>query len=80
MLRDSHMQSKAFIARAARLGLPLFMLYLLKNEASGFARSSEASDASSVGASPPRKMKQVASPEAPKQVKLVASELRPQET
>ena len=46
-----------------------------KNEASGFARGSEASEASSFGASPV-KLKQVASPEALKQVKLVISELR----
>ena len=47
-----------------------------KNEASGFAQGSEASEASSFGASP-LKLKQVASPDALKQVKLVASELRP---
>ena len=49
-----------------------------KNEASGFARGSEASEASSFGALcfAPLKMKQVASPGALKQVKLVASELR----
>ena len=49
-----------------------------KNEASGFARGSEASEASCFGASrfAPLKMKQVALPEALKQVKLVASELR----
>ena len=47
-----------------------------KNEANGFARGSEASEASSFGASPV-KLKQVASPEALKQVKLISSELRP---
>ena len=46
-----------------------------KNEASGFARGSEASEASSF-ALRPLKMKQAPSPEALKQVKLVASELR----
>ena len=49
-----------------------------KNEASGFAQCSEASEASSFGVSrfAPVKMKQVASPGALKQAKLVASELR----
>ena len=46
-----------------------------EKEASVFARGSDASEASSFGASP-LEMKQVASPRALKQVKLVASELR----